>query len=477
MRDDERRAALSALAGDQAHITQAPLLLVWLVDLGRAHAIAAAHEAPTEGADFLESAVVGFVDAALAAQNAVLAAESLGLGTVYIGALRNRPAEVAELLHLPKHVFAAFGLVVGPPGPQRERPRQAAPAAVGGPAPRDVRRRRARRRGRRATRAGSVTSTPRKGCPTRGSSGCSPGCPVRRPSTVATSCARRSRRRGSSCDDHDHRRPLPQQGAPVTRALGPLTVSPVGLGGMSLTGAYGTADRAESVATVQRALELGVTFFDTADVYADGENERLLGPLLAPHRDQVVLATQGRARRPGSGGRRAAGARAPGHRREPGAAGLGPRRPVLPAPRGPAGAHRGDRRRARGGGAPRARPGTSACPRRRPRRSGGPTRCTRSRQCRASTRCSTAGSRTQVLPTLRELGIGFVPFSPLGRGILSGAVTSTAFDPGDTRARHERYQGDAFAANVRLARAPAHPRRRPRGAGRAARPGVGAGPG
>jgi nitroreductase len=115
VRDDERRAALSALAGDQAHITQAPLLLVWLVDLGRAHAIAAAHEAPTEGADFLESAVVGFVDAALAAQNAVLAAESLGLGTVYIGALRNRPAEVAELLHLPQHVFAAFGLVVGRP--------------------------------------------------------------------------------------------------------------------------------------------------------------------------------------------------------------------------------------------------------------------------------------------------------------------------------------------------------------------------
>jgi len=99
VRDVERRAALSALSGDQAHITQAPLLLVWLVDLGRAHAIAAAHEAPTEGADFLESAVVGFVDAALAAQNAVLAAESLGLGTVYIGALRNRPAEVAVRSH------------------------------------------------------------------------------------------------------------------------------------------------------------------------------------------------------------------------------------------------------------------------------------------------------------------------------------------------------------------------------------------
>ncbi|WP_028050275.1 nitroreductase family protein [Cellulomonas sp. URHD0024] len=115
VRDEERRAALAALAGNQAHISQAPLLLVWLVDLGRAHAIAAAHDAPTEGADFLETAVVGFVDAALAAQNAALAAESLGLGTVYIGALRNSPAEVADLLHLPRHVFAAFGLVVGRP--------------------------------------------------------------------------------------------------------------------------------------------------------------------------------------------------------------------------------------------------------------------------------------------------------------------------------------------------------------------------
>ncbi len=117
VRDDERRAALSALAGDQAHITQAPMLLVWLVDLARAHAIADRHGAPTAGAGYLETAVVGFVDAALAAQNAVLAAESLGLGTVYIGALRNRPGEVAALLGLPKHVFAAFGLVVGHPDP------------------------------------------------------------------------------------------------------------------------------------------------------------------------------------------------------------------------------------------------------------------------------------------------------------------------------------------------------------------------
>jgi len=133
VRDPGSRATLSALAGGQRHIVDAPLLLVWLVDLSRARAVAAAHEAPTEGAEFLETAVVGFVDAALAAQNATLAAESLGLGTVYIGALRNRPEQVAELLGLPPHVFAAFGLVVGHPDPgeaPRVKPRLAQAAVL-----------------------------------------------------------------------------------------------------------------------------------------------------------------------------------------------------------------------------------------------------------------------------------------------------------------------------------------------------------
>lgn len=117
VRDPQRRARLAHLAGDQEHVVQAPVLLVWLVDLGRAHVVADRHGAPTEAAEFLESTVVGFVDAALAAQNATLAAESLGLGTVYIGALRNRPEDVAEVLGLPAHVFPAFGLVVGHPDP------------------------------------------------------------------------------------------------------------------------------------------------------------------------------------------------------------------------------------------------------------------------------------------------------------------------------------------------------------------------
>jgi nitroreductase len=133
VQDADARARLAALAGDQRHIVEAPLLLVWLVDLSRARTVAGAHAAPTEGADFLETAVVGFVDAALAAQNAVLAAESLGLGTVYIGALRNRPEQVADELGLPPHVFAAFGLVVGHPDPSegtRVKPRLAQDAVL-----------------------------------------------------------------------------------------------------------------------------------------------------------------------------------------------------------------------------------------------------------------------------------------------------------------------------------------------------------
>ncbi|GAA1395648.1 NADPH-dependent oxidoreductase [Pseudonocardia kongjuensis] len=122
VRDADRRARLAALAGGQRHIEQAPLLLVWLADLARARTIAAERTGETAGADYLESTIVAFVDAALAAQNAALAAESLGLGTVYIGALRNRPAEVAEELGLPPHVVAVFGLVVGRPDPVHTTP-------------------------------------------------------------------------------------------------------------------------------------------------------------------------------------------------------------------------------------------------------------------------------------------------------------------------------------------------------------------
>jgi len=115
--DPERKERLSQLANGQAHIQQAPLFLVWLADLSRLSHIAESRGLPHEGLDYLEMFLMAAIDASLAAQNAVVAAESLGLGTVYIGAMRNRPEEVAAELGLPKNVFAVFGLCVGYPDP------------------------------------------------------------------------------------------------------------------------------------------------------------------------------------------------------------------------------------------------------------------------------------------------------------------------------------------------------------------------
>lgn len=123
VRDPARRAALAECAGGQAHVREAPLQLVWLADLARLRRIAEQAGRPAEALDYLEMFLVGVIDAALAAQNAVAAAESLGLGTVYIGGMRNQPEAVAELLALPAGVVAVFGLCVGTPDP-------AQPAAV-----------------------------------------------------------------------------------------------------------------------------------------------------------------------------------------------------------------------------------------------------------------------------------------------------------------------------------------------------------
>lgn len=118
-----RKARLAELAGGQRHIEECPLFLVWLADLSRLRTLGAQRGRATDGLDYLESLLVGVVDATLAAQNAVVALESLGYGTVYIGGMRNRPEEVAETLGLPADVVAVFGLCVGRPDEER-------PAAV-----------------------------------------------------------------------------------------------------------------------------------------------------------------------------------------------------------------------------------------------------------------------------------------------------------------------------------------------------------
>lgn len=117
VRDPERKARLAVLANNQDFINEAPLLLVWVADLGRARRLAQRAGTPLDGADYLETTIIGFVDTALAAQNAVVAAESLGLGTVFVGAVRNHPEEVAAELALPAHAVATFGLAVGTADP------------------------------------------------------------------------------------------------------------------------------------------------------------------------------------------------------------------------------------------------------------------------------------------------------------------------------------------------------------------------
>ena len=113
----ERKARLAELAARQKHIEQAPLFLVWLADLARLGEIAEARGIELEGTAYLELFLVAVIDTALAAQNAAIAAESLGLGTVYIGGIRNNIPTIAHLLGLPPQVMPVFGLTIGYPDP------------------------------------------------------------------------------------------------------------------------------------------------------------------------------------------------------------------------------------------------------------------------------------------------------------------------------------------------------------------------
>ncbi|MFA5488778.1 MAG: NADPH-dependent oxidoreductase [Candidimonas sp.] len=119
VRDRAKLARLAELAGGQRHVAQAPLFLAWIVDWSRLRRIGAAQQRPTLGIDYLESYTVGVVDAALAAQNAAVAFEALGLGLVYIGGMRNHPEKAAAELGLPDGCFALFGMCVGYPDPAK----------------------------------------------------------------------------------------------------------------------------------------------------------------------------------------------------------------------------------------------------------------------------------------------------------------------------------------------------------------------
>lgn len=238
-----------------------------------------------------------------------------------------------------------------------------------------------------------------------------------------------------------------------TRTLGQgLEVSAVGLGCMGMSHGYGPArERDDMVRVLRGAVERGVTFFDTAEVYGPYVNEELVGEALEPVRDQVVLATKFGFRLDGSGGVDSR----PAHVREVVEASLRRLRtdaidllyqhrvdPDVPIEdvAGTVGELVAEGK-VRHLGLSEAGAGTI-----RRAHAVHPVTAVQSEYS-----LWTRDPEAQVLPTLAELGIGFVPFSPLGRGFLTGALT--AADVGgddDIRSRLPRFSDENLAANQAL---------------------------
>lgn len=235
-----------------------------------------------------------------------------------------------------------------------------------------------------------------------------------------------------------------------------LKVSPIGLGCMSMSGAYGQADEQESIATIHRALDLGITFFDTADAYGVGHNEELLGRALGARRADIVLATKfGNRRRPDGSLMRVDGR--PEYVREACEASL--RRlgtDVIDLyyqhrvdPETPIEDTVGAMARLVEEGKVRYL-GLSEAPTDVIRRAHAVHPIT---ALQSEYSLFSRDLEDEVLPAIRELGIGLVPYSPLGRGIFTGRVTSANFEPGDRRRTVERFNPENFDQNRRLAEA------------------------
>lgn len=117
VRDPARKRELQQLTGSNGFINYAPVFLVWVADLSRNRAVADELGKASDAMRFQEALLVATVDAALAAQNAAIAAEADGLGICYVGGVRSNIAATAELLDLPPLAYPVFGMTVGHPSP------------------------------------------------------------------------------------------------------------------------------------------------------------------------------------------------------------------------------------------------------------------------------------------------------------------------------------------------------------------------